>query len=119
MLERVDLDGYTVLADKGFVGEEFEQIMASLGARFLRPDRKDEPRRNGSLGPVRQWIESTIWTAKANSRSNATAAAPSPASASVSHCGSSHSQPASPTTKQSVTQAATSPPTPTNSESTI
>jgi hypothetical protein len=38
--------------------------MASLGARFLRPDRKDEPRRNGSLGPVRQWIESTIWTCK-------------------------------------------------------
>ena len=64
MLERVDLDGYTVLADKGFVGEEFEQIMASLGARFLRPDRKDEPRRNGSLGPVRQWIESTFWTCK-------------------------------------------------------
>jgi hypothetical protein len=64
MLERVDLHGYTVLADNGFVGEEFEQIMASLGARFLRPDRKDEPRRNGSLGPVRQWIESTIWTCK-------------------------------------------------------
>jgi hypothetical protein len=64
MLERVDLDGYTVLADKGFVGEEFEQVMASLGARFLRPDRKDEPRRNGSLGPVRQWIESTFWTCK-------------------------------------------------------
>jgi Transposase DDE domain len=64
MLERVDLDGYTVLADKGFVGEEFEHVMASLGARFLRPDRKDEPRRNGSLGPVRQWIESTFWTCK-------------------------------------------------------
>jgi hypothetical protein len=64
MLERVDLDGYTVLADKGFAGQEFEQYMASQGARFLRPDRKDEPRRNGSLGPVRQWIESTFWTTK-------------------------------------------------------
>jgi hypothetical protein len=64
MLERVDLHGYTVLADKGFAGAEFEQTMASLGARFLRPDRKDEPRRNGSLGPVRQWIESTFWTCK-------------------------------------------------------
>jgi hypothetical protein len=64
MLERVDLAGYTVLADKGFVGAEFEQIMAGLGARFLRPDRKDEPRRNGTLGPVRQWIESTFWTCK-------------------------------------------------------
>jgi Transposase DDE domain len=64
MLERVDLHGYTVLADKGFVGAEFEQIMARLGARFLRPDRKDETKRNGSLGPVRQWIESTFWTCK-------------------------------------------------------
>jgi hypothetical protein len=64
MLAGVDLDGYTVLADKGFAGEEFEAIIAGLGARFLRPDRKDEPRRNGSLGPIRQWIESVFWTCK-------------------------------------------------------
>ncbi len=64
MLERVDLDGYTVMADKGFAGEEFEQIMAALGAHFLRPDRRDEPHRHGSLGPVRQWIESVFWTCK-------------------------------------------------------
>jgi Transposase DDE domain len=64
MLARVDLHGYTVMADKGFAGEEFEQTVAALGARFLRPDRRDEPHRNGSLGPVRQWIESVIWTCK-------------------------------------------------------
>jgi hypothetical protein len=64
MLQGLDLDGYTVIADKGFAGEEFEQIMAGLGACFLRPDRKDEARRNGSLGSVRQWIESTFWTCK-------------------------------------------------------
>jgi len=64
MLARVDLCGYTVMADKGFAGEEFEDLMADLGADFLRPDRKDEPRRNGSLGPVRQWIESVFWTCK-------------------------------------------------------
>jgi hypothetical protein len=64
MLERVQLEGYTVLADKGFAGEEFEQLMADLGARFLRPDRKDETARNGSLGPVRQWVESVFWTCK-------------------------------------------------------
>jgi hypothetical protein len=64
MLQRVALDGYTVIADKGFAGEEFEQIMAGLGARFLRPDRKDERRRHGSLGAVRQWIESVFWTCK-------------------------------------------------------
>jgi Transposase DDE domain len=64
MLQNVDLAGYTVMADKGFAGEEFEQIMAALGARFLRPDRRDEPHRHGSLGPVRQWIESVFWTCK-------------------------------------------------------
>jgi hypothetical protein len=64
MLDRVDLDGYTVMADKGFAGAEFEAHMAALGAHLLRPDRKDEPRRHGSLGPVRQWIESVFWTCK-------------------------------------------------------
>jgi hypothetical protein len=64
MLDGVSLEGYTVLADKGFAGEEFEQHMASLGARFLRPDRRNEPRRHGSLGSVRQWIESVFWTCK-------------------------------------------------------
>lgn len=64
MLERVDLHGYTVMADKGFAGEDFQKTMAGLGARFLRPDRRNESRRNGSLGPVRQWIESVFWTCK-------------------------------------------------------
>ena len=64
MLERVDLHGYTVMADKGFAGGEFEEHMATLGARFLRPDRRDEAHRHGSLGPVRQWIESVFWTCK-------------------------------------------------------
>jgi hypothetical protein len=64
MLDRVCLAGHTVIADKNFSGEEFEALMANCGARFLRPDRKDEPRRHGSLGAVRQWIESTCWTCK-------------------------------------------------------
>jgi hypothetical protein len=64
MLERVPLAGHTVIADKNFSGEEFEQLMADHGAHFLRPDRKNEPRRQGSLGAVRHWIESTFWTRK-------------------------------------------------------
>jgi Transposase DDE domain len=64
MLERVPLEGYTVIADKGFAGAEFEAFMAARGARFLRPDRRDEPRRFGSLGAVRQWIESVFETCK-------------------------------------------------------
>jgi hypothetical protein len=68
MLDRVPVAGHTVIADKNFVGREFEALMADHGARFLRPDRKNEPRRRGSLGPVRQWIESTIWTCKGQLR---------------------------------------------------
>jgi Transposase DDE domain len=64
ILRRVELDGYTIIADKGFAGTDFEQLVADLGADLLRPDRKDEPRRHGSLGAVRQWIESIIDTLK-------------------------------------------------------
>jgi hypothetical protein len=64
MLRRVELDGYTVIADKGFAGDDFEALMRELGAIFLRPDRKDERPRFGGLGGVRQWVESIIDTIK-------------------------------------------------------
>jgi hypothetical protein len=64
LLDRVPVAGHVVIADKNFAGAEFEQLMAHAGATFLRPDRRNEPRRNGSLGAVRQWIESTFWTCK-------------------------------------------------------
>lgn len=64
MLDGTNLDGYTILADKGLAGQEFETFMASLGADFRRPDRKNEPPRFGSLGALRQWIESVFWTCK-------------------------------------------------------
>jgi hypothetical protein len=64
MLRRVQLEGYTVIADKGFSGADFEALMTELGAIFLRPDRKDETPRFGGLGGVRQWIESIIDTIK-------------------------------------------------------
>jgi hypothetical protein len=64
MLQRIPVAGHTVIADKNFSGGEFEDLMADHGATFLRPDRKDEARRHGSLGAVRQWIESTFWTCK-------------------------------------------------------
>jgi hypothetical protein len=56
--------GLVILADKGFAGQEFEQLVAAHGAVLLRPDRADEPRRVGSLGRFRQWIESTFDTLK-------------------------------------------------------
>jgi hypothetical protein len=56
--------GLVILADKGFAGREFEQLVATHGAVLLRPDRADEPHRLGSLGRWRQWIESTFDTLK-------------------------------------------------------
>ena len=37
MLERLDLSGYTVMAGKGFAGDEFAQL-TKTGALFLRRD---------------------------------------------------------------------------------
>jgi hypothetical protein len=56
--------GLVVLADKGLAGQAFEQVVADLGARLIRPDRADEPTRFGNLGGVRQWIEAIIDTLK-------------------------------------------------------
>jgi hypothetical protein len=64
LLERVLEPGKVVIGDKGFAGREFEQHVRALGSRFLRPDRKDEQPRFGSLGGLRQWIESTFDTLK-------------------------------------------------------
>jgi hypothetical protein len=63
LLERARRDGLLtggelIISDKGFAGQEFEQIVAALDAQLIRPDRKDEPKRFGKLGAVRQWIES-------------------------------------------------------------
>jgi hypothetical protein len=56
--------GTIILADKGLAGAEFEGHVGALGAWLVRPDRKDEPRRFGPLGGMRQWIESVINTLK-------------------------------------------------------
>jgi hypothetical protein len=64
MLDRIPLAGHVVITDKNFAGAEFEALIAAHGAKLARPDRRDEPRRHGSLGAVRQWIESTFWTCK-------------------------------------------------------
>lgn len=66
ILERVIVPGQTVISDKGFIGEEFEQLVSSLGATLLRPDRKNAIQRKCKipLGKVRQWVESVFWTFK-------------------------------------------------------
>ncbi len=64
ILDRVQPPGYTIIADKGFAGADFEQLVLNIGCHLLRPDRHDEPPRHGNLGGCRQWIESIIWSAK-------------------------------------------------------
>jgi len=64
LLARALQPGQIVLTDKGFAGQEFEQLVTSLGGQLLRPDRKDEQPRFGSLGGIRQWVESIIETSK-------------------------------------------------------
>lgn len=64
MLERCLLPGQVVISDKGFAGEDFEQAVRDLECELIRPDRADEQPRFGPLAPIRQWIESIIWTLK-------------------------------------------------------
>jgi hypothetical protein len=58
--------GMIVLADKGLAGKDIEHfIAAELKVLLARPDRKDEKKRRfGSLGGMRQWIESVYDTLK-------------------------------------------------------
>jgi hypothetical protein len=57
LFEEAELAGRTVIGDKGLSGEEIEGLVAALGGAFVRPDRRDEAPRFGSLGAIRQWIE--------------------------------------------------------------
>jgi hypothetical protein len=64
LLERALQPGQLVVCDKGFAGAEFEQLVAAFDCQLLRPDRKDEHPRHGSLGCIRQRIESIVETSK-------------------------------------------------------
>jgi Transposase DDE domain len=58
-------DGTIVLTDKGLAGAQLERFAADqIGVLLVRPDRKDENRRHGNLGGMRQWIEAIIDTGK-------------------------------------------------------
>jgi hypothetical protein len=56
--------GQVLVVDKGLAGAEVDRHVAGLEAVLVRPDRRDEPARFGSLRPVRQWVESVIDTLK-------------------------------------------------------
>jgi hypothetical protein len=51
--------GLTLIGDKGFAGRDFEDLVTTgFSLRLVRPDRRDEAPRHGSIGWIRQWIES-------------------------------------------------------------
>ena len=56
--------GETIVCDKGYAGREFAQGIACLGARVVRPARRDEPKQGLHLAPLRQRIESVFHTCK-------------------------------------------------------
>lgn len=65
LLARVNRAGpLTILGDKGYAGADFEAEAAALGAKVVRPRRKDEPRSGAHFAPLRQRIESIYWSAK-------------------------------------------------------
>jgi hypothetical protein len=56
--------GLLIVADKGYAGREFEDFVRELAAVLVRPDRRNERRRYGKLGWIRQRIESVNDTLK-------------------------------------------------------
>ena len=59
--------GLTLIGDKGFAGRDFQDLLTTtFGVSLIRPDRRDEPPRHGSIGWIRQWIESVNDTLNAS-----------------------------------------------------
>jgi hypothetical protein len=53
-----------LIGDKNFRGKQFEEDLAKLDAKIMRPRRKDEPGDGPHLAPIRQRIESIFQTCK-------------------------------------------------------
>jgi hypothetical protein len=57
--------GLILIGDKGFTWRHFEDLVtAGYSLSLARPDRRDEAPRHGSIGWIRQWIESVNDTLK-------------------------------------------------------
>jgi hypothetical protein len=57
--------GLILIGDKGFAGRDFEDLVTTgYSISLVRPDRRDEAPRHGSIGWIRQWIESVNDTLK-------------------------------------------------------
>ena len=58
--------GTAIVADKGFSGEDFEELLAGpdLGLTLIRPARKDDKKPRYFPNWLRQRVEAIIWTLK-------------------------------------------------------
>ena len=120
MLDRIPVAGTLVIADKRLRRRRVRGTSwPTRGATFLRPDRKNEPRRHGSLGAVRQWIESTFWTCKGQLGLERHGARTLPGLGARIGLDCSHWPPASGTTTSPANQHEPSPPTAADYASTI
>jgi len=64
LLPRALAGGETIVCDKGYSGSEFAASVARLGAKVVRPARKNEAKQGPHLAPIRQRIESVFFTCK-------------------------------------------------------
>ena len=65
LLARLDRDRpITIVGDKGYAGQEFEQTISQQQAAIIRPQRRDETGPRPHLAPIRQRIESIFHTCK-------------------------------------------------------
>ena len=65
LLARCKRDGGEILlGDKGYAGRAFANAVKDMDATIVRPRRRDEPGRGPHPAPIRQRIESIIWTLK-------------------------------------------------------
>jgi Transposase DDE domain len=61
LLQTNQIEGATIISDKGFAGADFEAAVGELRARLVRPSRADEPNRpNPPIRWIRQRIESIV-----------------------------------------------------------
>jgi hypothetical protein len=56
--------GEILLGDKGYAGRAFAKAVSDMDATIVRPKRRDESGHRPHLAPIRQRIESIIWTCK-------------------------------------------------------
>jgi hypothetical protein len=64
LVERCARGGETLICDKGYAGRSFAEGVAKLGVAVARPKRADENGNGPHLAPIRQRIESIIWSLK-------------------------------------------------------